>query len=204
MPKKWHALTFHPQVIAKRNRGNCCLHSCHLRLIGMVGKGSRWKIIVQDACQYSTFTRKFTIARRSLLANGPVQMASQLEFVITFSYPQAQIFVQSTETMRLTKTFRERSTVCDGSATPRKDWAHCLIKTASFEAQLIADMTEGNFGFMETTRKVNDYRTANRMVCVGSSCVYLTSKRLKPVVTTIKKRQQGSLDINSGWCCSSN
>ena len=89
----------------------------------------------------------------------------------------------------------------NGEACPRKECAHYLITKDSFEAKLIASLVEAGSGFTAITKRVNDYRVNHLNTNhVGRSCVYLTSLRLKPKVNKIKKRQQGSLNLESEWC----
>jgi hypothetical protein len=102
--------------------------------------------------------------------------------------------------MRVIKAYEANGVKYNGEAEPRKEWEHYLIPTQSYQSQLIADLLEGEFGFSETTYFVNLYREEHGLTHVGRSTVYLTAKRLKPTVTKIKKRQQGSLDLESDWC----
>ena len=103
-------------------------------------------------------------------------------------------------TFRTIQLYEEKNYKYLGDARPRKEWQHYLIPLDSYEASLIADLIEGDFGFTEATDLVNEYRTDCGVVTVGRSCVYQTSKRMNPTISKIKKRQQGSLDLNSGWC----
>ena len=74
-----------------------------------------------------------------------------------------------------------------------------MIPLDSYEAQLIADLIEWDFGFTETTFFVNMYRGENGSIHVGRTCVYDTCQRMQPVMTKVLKRQQGSYDVNSNW-----
>ena len=102
--------------------------------------------------------------------------------------------------MRLVLTCRSKNIMHTGVAEPRKEWEHHLIQTKSHQAQLIADLTENGFGFSNTTFFVNLCREENDLPHVGRSTTCEVVKRLKPRIATIRKRAQGSFDINSGWC----
>jgi hypothetical protein len=104
-------------------------------------------------------------------------------------------------TMRVIKAYEANGVEYYGEAEPRKEWGHYLIPPNSYQCQLIADLLEGEFGFSECTHFVNLYREEQEdLTHVGRSTVYLAASRLKPTVTKIKKRQQGSLDLKSDWC----
>ena len=104
-------------------------------------------------------------------------------------------------TLRVIKEYERNKKEYNGKPNPRKEWAHYLIGTGSYEATLIAELVEAGNGFTAVTRRVNEYRVNHlKVVHVGRSCVYSTSLWLKPVVSVIKKRQQGSLNLESDWC----
>ena len=65
---------------------------------------------------------------------------------------------------------------------------------------MIADLVEADFGFSFTTFFLNLWRRDAGKPHVGRSTVYEACKRLKSSVTTILKRQQGSIDLDSDWC----
>ena len=102
--------------------------------------------------------------------------------------------------MRLILTHKGKNIKYTGDAEPRKEWQCYLIPPKSYQTQLIADLIEGGFGFSNTTFFVNLYREDNNLPHVGRSTIYETVKRMKPVITKIQKRCQGSFNINSGWC----
>jgi len=87
--------------------------------------------------------------------------------------------------MRLILLCKERGEKYTGDAEPRKEWAHCLIPTDSYQAQLIADLIEWEFGFANATFFVNMYREDTNEIHVGVSTVYEVVKRLKPKINMI-------------------
>ena len=107
--------------------------------------------------------------------------------------------------MRVIRKFQANDRAYKGEAKPRKEWSSSsyLMPKESYEAQLIAQLIEGDFGFTATMHFVNMYRAENDKLHVGRSAVYETCKRLKPTVTKILKRQQGNLDVTSDWCMAS-
>jgi len=102
--------------------------------------------------------------------------------------------------MRLILLYKDKKEKYTGDAEPRKEWEHYLIPKESYEAQLIADLIEYEFGFSNATCFVNLWREENGKTHVGRSCVYEVVKRLKPQITMIQKRAQGSFNLDSGWC----
>ena len=102
--------------------------------------------------------------------------------------------------MRIIRTYLDRGEPYTGDAEPRKEWSHYTIPLNSYQAQLTADLIEWGFGFANTTFHVNMYLEENNLPHVGRSTIYETVKRMKPKVTMIQKRGQGSHDPNSGWC----
>ena len=101
--------------------------------------------------------------------------------------------------LRLIMLYQEKDEKYTGEAEPRKQWENYFIPLDSTDAQLAADMIEEEFGFSETTHFLNMLHEDEGRFAVGCSCMYDTVKRMKPTVTTIKKRQQGSGNINSNW-----
>lgn len=57
--------------------------------------------------------------------------------------------------LRLIEMCNAKGAQCSGEVEPRKEWSHHKIPLDSFDAQVTADMTEGGFGFTETTFFVN-------------------------------------------------
>ena len=60
-----------------------------------------------------------------------------------------------------------------------------LIMPGSVEEQIIADRLEEGCSVATTTEFVNIYRRQQNLSIIGKSCVHQTSKRLKPLVSTI-------------------
>ena len=73
--------------------------------------------------------------------------------------------------MRLIKLYEEKGVKYNGSTEPRKEWQHYLIPTDGFEAQLIADLIEWEFGFTNAAHFVNLYCEEEGKIHVGRSTV---------------------------------
>ena len=114
--------------------------------------------------------------------------------------PPKTKLMQIKNVMRLIKMYEAKGDKYDGAGEPRKEWMHHLIGLDTFEAQLIADLIEGEFGFTNTAYFVNLYREEEHKIHVGRTTVYNCVKQIKPTVSMIKKRQQGNTDANSNWC----
>lgn len=83
---------------------------------------------------------------------------------------------------------------------PRKFNNH-LTPQGSFQEQLVADLIEDGNSFTHATHLLNEHRREEGISnFVGRSTVYQAAQRLKPKVTAIAKRQQGSLNLESNWC----
>ena len=73
-----------------------------------------------------------------------------------------------------------------------------MIKAGSHEEQIIATWMQTGLGIRQTTVMFNDYRTEVGRVHVGRSCISDTFQRMLPVITKIRKRQQGNKN-NEAW-----
>ena len=67
----------------------------------------------------------------------------------------------------------------------------------SVEAQIIADSIESGLSLRRTWDKVNRHRQDNGDELVSESCVSYILRKMRPKMVRIKKRKQGSTDVNS-------
>eukprot|EP00956_Cyclotella_meneghiniana_P020465 scaffold36269_cov40-Cyclotella_meneghiniana.AAC.2 len=73
------------------------------------------------------------------------------------------------------------------------------IKQGSIQQKLIADYREKGLSFTETTMMINRYCYENGLETVTRSAVVTMEGLMKPKYIPIKKRPQGSDDVNSTW-----
>ena len=103
--------------------------------------------------------------------------------------------------MRHILSCNEEGEVCTGQTPPRRQRNDHLIPIGSCQEQLIADLIEDGCSFAQAAHILNEHRKEEGITtCVGRTTVWHAIQRLKPKVTAIRKRQQGSLDENSNWC----
>ena len=73
------------------------------------------------------------------------------------------------------------------------------LRLDSVEAQIIADSIESGLSLRRTWHNVNRHRQDNGDELVSESCVSYILRKMKPKMVRIKKRKQGSTDVNSNW-----
>ena len=115
-------------------------------------------------------------------------------------FPLTSSIRQIWKTLKVIRMYKAQGKEYKGEKEPRKAWVNLLIPIKLYESQLIAELISGDFGFPMTTHFVNQYRQEHGKIHVGHSTIYEACKQMKPSVTKILKRQQGSLDLESDWC----
>jgi len=73
------------------------------------------------------------------------------------------------------------------------------LQLDSIEAQIIADSIESGLSLRRTWHNVNRHRQDNGDELVSESCVSYILRKMRPKIVRIKKRKQGSTDVNSNW-----
>ena len=74
-----------------------------------------------------------------------------------------------------------------------------VIDIKSPSAQIIADCVESGLSIKRACYVLNEHLFENNEQTVGESAVHYLIKRLKPKVSIVKKRKQGSTDPNHKW-----
>ena len=74
-----------------------------------------------------------------------------------------------------------------------------ILTVDSPEAQIVADSIEAGLSIFQTTLLCNEHRRQEPLEALTKSPVETLVKKLKPLVTAVKKRKQGSTDENSPW-----
>ena len=74
-----------------------------------------------------------------------------------------------------------------------------VIQINSPSAQIIADCIESGLSIKRACYQLNEHLFENNEETVGESAVHHLVKRLKPKVSIVKKRKQGSMDPNHKW-----
>ena len=87
----------------------------------------------------------------------------------------------------------------DGERQDRLDTKMKMLGDDSFEMQIIADAMEGGFGLRHTQELVNEHRRDNHLTVVGLTTIWTAYLRLDPVITPIRKRKQGTTEVDSPW-----
>jgi hypothetical protein len=86
-----------------------------------------------------------------------------------------------------------------GERAEKREFTNYMLSHSSEEMQIIADAMESGYGLRLTRELLNEHRRQNDLEVVGLTTVWMAYLRLKPIVTPIKKRKQGSNDPNSPW-----
>ncbi|CAB9505297.1 unknown protein [Seminavis robusta] len=73
------------------------------------------------------------------------------------------------------------------------------IEIDAAEAQIVGDTLEDGYSLAQAHRRVNKHRDDEDLEPLSYSAVYGVSKRLKPLVSPIKKLKQGNRDKASAW-----
>ena len=75
-----------------------------------------------------------------------------------------------------------------------------VIDLDSQIAQYIADFLEAGYSYEQTCLHVNKLMREQNETCITLSAVYGCARRLNPLITSVKKRKQGSIDPEDPWC----
>ncbi len=86
-----------------------------------------------------------------------------------------------------------------GERAEVKEFSNFMISSGSQDMQIIADSIESGFGLLLTRELLNEHRLQKNLEVVGLNTVWMAYLQLKPVLTPVKKRKQGSNDPNSPW-----
>ena len=79
-----------------------------------------------------------------------------------------------------------------------------MIALDSLEAQIICDSMEIGNSLRVTKMNLNDFRRRNDLFTYGYNPIYTCYKNMKPRITPIHHKKQGSIDPESPWAVASN
>jgi hypothetical protein len=96
-------------------------------------------------------------------------------------------------------TLAAMGSIYNGERQRPREFSKFLIAPASEDMQIIADAMESGFGLRLTKELLNEHRQQKNLPTVGLTTVWMAYLRLKPVITPIRKRKQGSNDPASPW-----
>lgn len=74
-----------------------------------------------------------------------------------------------------------------------------ILTTDSVEAHIVADSIEDGLSVPQTTLMCNEHRRQEGQSALTEAPVYTLVKKLKPKVSSVKKRKQGKKDVDSPW-----
>jgi hypothetical protein len=101
--------------------------------------------------------------------------------------------------LRLAHAKAKMGQVYAGERAERREFTNYMLRSSSEEMQVIADAMESGFGLRLTKELLNEHRRQNQLEVVGLTTVWMAYLRLKPIISPVKKRKQGSNDPTSPW-----
>jgi len=91
-------------------------------------------------------------------------------------------------------TFAAMGSIYNGERQRPREFSKFLITPSSEDMQIIADAMESGFGLHLTKELLNEHWGQKNLPTVGLTTVWMAYLRLKPAITPIRKRKQGSND----------